>query len=313
MGRRLAVRCGQGRSASDEHHAIASGVTAGSEIGHEPPGIEVEARDEGRADSDERIAIGVRARDGEDQSCRADVTRLRLGRTDLRLEIGEASDDLNRDTDAAGGEKDVDRSKITGDRERSLQRDLPGSTDARNEGRDVSRLGGVANTAANRPELDRDLEPHAGRVDGQLRPGQAAGPTELAARDLRLRDADDGSECRLGDPEDVAAGAQLVADLMGEAIPQSPGFIESARPGCHLVMVMTAAYRPRTTGLFRGWGCMRQEMAEYARGGRGSDAAVANVAVQACAWVHRLRGGRYTPSVGTQDRQAWKRLSRMIG
>ncbi len=58
---------------------------------------------------------------------------------------------------------------------------------------------------------------------------------------------------------------------------------------------------------------MRQEMAEYARGGRGNDAAVANVAVQACAWVHRLGGGRYTPSVGTQDRQAWKGLSQMSG
>ena len=63
--------------------------------------------------------------DHEDQTRRADVPGLQLRRSHLCLEVCQPGDDLDGDPCALGGEQDVDRTKIAGNRNRCLERDAP--------------------------------------------------------------------------------------------------------------------------------------------------------------------------------------------
>lgn len=135
--------------------------------------------------SDARAAaIRVGGGDHQDQPDGADVTGLQLRCAELSLEIGEPRDHLDGQAHLAAGERHVDRAKVAGDRDRRLERHVPRPTDARDERRDVSGLGGVPHSAARRPEVHREPQTDDRGVHRKPLAREPARPAELTPADL---------------------------------------------------------------------------------------------------------------------------------
>jgi hypothetical protein len=111
-------------------------------------GIGVKRVDERRTRRREGVPVRARARNDQHQARALNITRLQLRGTDLRLEVGEARDHLDRDPHVAGPKQHIDGAQVAGDRDRRLEHDAPRVPHTPQELGDVASLRLVAQRAA---------------------------------------------------------------------------------------------------------------------------------------------------------------------